>query len=282
MSLTGVNRHRPFILLVLTAETACDPGRLHRKGSRSIPKVFALRPRPGPNPKHRLDAAKIIETAKNLADDINLRLSGSSLAGLAEELAKIAVATAERGRQARQPILAIRVFSAPSIGLALLGLWYLARHIDTRWEFGTIAEVFEALNAGFNLLILLAGALWFCGTLEARIKRKEALGFIEELREFVHVIDVTQLYYTPDLYRSRHGAPPSNLAIDETYLLYCVQMLAVISNLAPLYTRGATSDSILRAASEVEMLAIAITTKHLAKAEAIRAMSRDPRRQTGD
>ena len=104
--------------------------------------------------------------------------------------------------------------------------------------------------------------------------------FIEELREFIHVIDVTQLYYTPDLYRSRHGAPPGNLAIDETYLLYCTQMLAVISNLAPLYTRGATGDSILRAASEVEMLAIAITTKHLAKAEAVRAMSRDPSRST--
>jgi len=49
-------------------------------------------------------------------------------------------------------------------------------------------------------------------------------------------------------------------------------MLGVISNLAPLYTRGAPGDSILRAASEVQMLAMAITTKHLAKAEAARRM----------
>ena len=128
---------------------------------------------------------------------LTLRLPGSNLAGLAEELARVAVATEERGRQARRPILAIRALSALAIGLALLGLWYLARHIHARWEFGTIDDVFEALNAGFNLLVLLAGALWFCVTLEARIKRKEALGFIEELREFAHVIDVTQLYYTP-------------------------------------------------------------------------------------
>jgi hypothetical protein len=202
-------------------------------------------------------------------------LSGSSLAGLAEELARIAAATDARGWRARRPILAIRAFSALAIGLALPGLWYLARAIHTRWEFGTIGEFFGALNAGFNLLVLLAGALWFCVTLEARVKRKKALGFIEELREFVHVIDVTRLYYTPDLYRSRPGAPPSNLPIDETYLLYCTQMLAVISNLAPLYTRGATGDSILRAASEVEMLAIAITTKHLAKAEAVRGMNKE-------
>ena len=78
------------------------------------------------------------------------------------------------------------------------------------------------------------------------MKRKKALRFVEELREFAHVVDVTQLYYTPDLYRHRDGPRHGNPAIDETYLLYCTQMLGVIGNLAPLYTRGATGDSILR------------------------------------
>jgi hypothetical protein len=231
--------------------------------------------RPGPDPKHRLDASKIVETAKNLANDINTQLPGSSLAGLAEELAKVAVATRTRGRHAHRPILAIRAVSALAIGLALVGLWYLARHLHARWEFGTIGDLFGALTAGFNLLVLLAGALWFCVTLEARFKRKETLGYIQELREFAHVIDVNQLYYTPDLYRSRHEALPGKTVIDETYLLYSTQMLGVISNLAPLYTREATGDSILRAASEVQMLAMAITTKHLAKAEAARRMSEE-------
>jgi hypothetical protein len=239
-----------------------------------MPKVLELRPRPGPDLRHRLDAGKIIDTAKNLADDINTQLPGSNLAVLAEELAMLAVATDERGRQSRRPFLAVRALSAVAISLVLLALWYLARHIHTRWEFSTINNVFDALNTGFNLLLLLAGALWFCVTLEARIKRKEALRFIEELREFAHVVDVTQLYYTHDLYQSRHGARPINPAIDETYLLYCTQMLGVISNLAPLYTRGATGDSILRAASEVQMLAMAITTKHLAKAEAARGLKK--------
>ena len=239
-----------------------------------MPKVFELRPRPGPDPKHRLDAGKIVETAKNLADDINTRLPGSSLAGLAEELAKVAVATRTRGRQARRPILAIRAVSALAISLALVGLWYLARHLHARWEFGTIGELFGALTAGFNLLVLLAGALWFCVTLEARFKRKETLGYIQELREFAHVIDVTQLYYTPDLYRSPHGARPSNPAIDESYLLYCTQMLGVISNLAP-STRVGRLATRSCAASEVQMLAMAITTKHLAKAEAARGMSEE-------
>jgi hypothetical protein len=240
-----------------------------------MPRMFELRPRPGPVPRHRLDAAKIIETAKNLAEDINLRLPGTNLAVLAQELAVLAIATEERGRQARRPFLAIRALSALAISLVLLGLWYLAWHIHARWEFGTINSVFDAVNTGFNLLILLAGALWFFVTIEARIKRKEALGFIEELREFAHVIDVTQLYYTHNLYRSRHEDQHGNPAIDETYFLQSTQMLGVISNLAPLYTRGATGDSILRAASEVQMLALAIITKHLAKAEAVRGMNKE-------
>ena len=78
----------------------------------------------------------------------------------------------------------------------------------------------------------------------------------EELRDFVHVIDITQLYYTPDLYNSNPANSTTSLNLDYTYLLFCTEMLALISNLAPLYTRGAAGDSILRAVFDVEMLAI--------------------------
>ena len=123
-----------------------------------MPNVFELKPRPGPDPKHRLDADKIIETAKNLANEINLRLPGTNLAILAREMAVLAVETEERGQQARRPFLAIRALSAVAIGVVLLALWYLGRHIHARWDFGTVNNVFDAINTGFNLLVLLAGA----------------------------------------------------------------------------------------------------------------------------
>jgi hypothetical protein len=229
-----------------------------------------------PYARHRLDPAKIVETAENLARGLGERLPGSTLAGLAIELLGIARQTDERARQARRPIYAIRVASLLAVSASLLALWYLADHIHTRWEFGTITELFEATDAGFNLLVLLAGALWFLITIEARIKRKKALDFVEELREFVHVIDVTQLYYTPDLYKTDPGYSHSSLNLDYTYLLFCTQMLGVISNLAPLYTRGAAGDSILRAVSEVEMLATAISTKLLSKVGTLRVVSIPP------
>ncbi len=110
-------------------------------------------------------------------------------------------------------------------------------------------------------------------TLEARLKRKRALGSIEELREFIHVIDLTQLYYTPELYHPDDSNSQNAWAFDYTYLLFCTQMIGVISNLAALYTRGAAGDSVLRAASDVEMLANAVTTKLLSKVETVRRSS---------
>jgi hypothetical protein len=47
---------------------------------------------------HRLDPARIIETSENLARTVGDSLPGSSLAGLAVELARIARATDERAR----------------------------------------------------------------------------------------------------------------------------------------------------------------------------------------
>jgi hypothetical protein len=69
------------------------------------------------------------------------------------------------GTASAPALLAIRALSALAIGLVLLGLWFLARHIHARWEFATMNNVFDAFNTGFNLLVLLAGALWFSGAL---------------------------------------------------------------------------------------------------------------------
>jgi len=223
-----------------------------------------------PNAAHRLDPSRIIETAEDLAQRIDQKLPGSTLAGLAAELVRIARDTDQRVQQARKPILAIRFASVIAIGCGLLGLWYLVRHIHTRWEFGTVTDLFEATDAGFNILVVLAGALWFLITLEARLKSKKVLESIQELREFIHVIDATQLYYTPEIYHHDAESPSNRWRFDHTYLLACSLMLGVISNLAALYTRGAAGDSIMRAAADVEMFAAALTGKLYAKAEFVR------------
>lgn len=223
----------------------------------------------GRSVKHRLDPARMVETAESLAREIGERLPGSSLAGLAAELASLAHATDERTKQARAPIHALRAASAAAIGVGSLTLLLVALRVHARWEFATITELFVAVQAGINLSVLLAGAAWFLGSFEARIKRRRTLESIAELREFVHVVDLTQLYFTPDLY----GPEPSvgKLRLDHTYLLFCTRMLGLLANLAALRSRGVAVDSIIRAAFEVELLANTITAKLQSKVEAIRS-----------
>jgi hypothetical protein len=229
-----------------------------------------------PNRKHRLDPSRIVETAENLARRVSERLPESNLAERAVDLVGIARLTVERIQQARRPIYMIRVVSVLAI-VGLLSLLSLVRLIRIRWEFSKITEFVDLADAGFNVLIVLAGGFWFLVTLEARVKRKRALAFIGELLEFVQLVDVTQLYHTPEFYESKHGPGRTHPRFDHTYLLFCTEMLAVIGNLAPLYTRCNLDDSVWRAASDVVMLANAIEDRLLAKAEAIRQTLQQPR-----
>jgi hypothetical protein len=221
--------------------------------------------------RHRLDPSRIVKTAEKLARVIGDRLPESNLHELAVELVHIAHSTEVRAMHARQPIYVVRAASLLAIVASILLLGFLIAHVKARWVFSSIAEMFQATDAGFNLMTLLVGALWFFASFEARIKRRRTLVSIEELREFIHVVDLAQLYYTPDLDMPVLVAPRLTLELDGTYLLMCTQMLAVIGNLASLYSRGAADDSILRAVFEVELLANAITAKLHSKMESARA-----------
>lgn len=226
----------------------------------------------------QLNPERIIETAENLAQRIGERLPGSVLAGLAGELVRIARDTDRRVQQARKPILAVRVASLTAIGGGLLGIWFLLHRIHFRWEFGsTFTELFEVTGATCNFLVMLSGALWFLITFENRVKSKRALEAIQELREFVHVIDATQLYYTPDMYDDDDAQSADSLRrFDHTYLLFCSQILGLVSNLAALYTRGAAGESIMRAAADVESFSVALTGKLYNKAEFVRLSFKKP------
>jgi hypothetical protein len=234
-----------------------------------------------PNLKHRLDPAKIIQTAENLARRVSSRFPESNLAGLAADLAEIARETDERARQARQPIPLVRTAGGLAGLLGVWGLWFLVGRIQTHLvnanlEFDSITDLFEAADAGFNILIALAGALWFLVTIEARVKRKQALEHIGELLEFIQLIDVTQLYYTPELYKSNLPPDSAQSRFDHTYLLFCNEMLGVIGNLAPLYTRGNMDDAVWRATSDVVTLVNAIEGRLFAKSEAVRLANGTP------
>ena len=216
-----------------------------------------------------LNPVTIVNTADNLKKEIADRLPGSALAKLAEELENLARQSEDRIESFKRPVYKIRIFSFLTIFMAIAILTWSITSLPASWRFETVAELFEAIDTGFNLIVLLTGALWFLYSLEATLKRKQALESIKSLRQFIHTIDITQLYYTPDIYKPDSHLSDSAVKLDNSYLLLCAQMLGIIGNLSALYTQADSSDSVWRASSEAEILANAIATKLVTKTEVI-------------
>ena len=196
--------------------------------------------------EHHLDPDEAVQTAVSLAKRVRARLPDSSLARLADELAHVSRETAERASAARKPIYSLRILSGFLIALVHLSILFVAHRVHARWEFSNVAEFFEAIDAGFNIAVILAGAVYSLVTLERRIKRKKILGRIYELREMTHRIDLHQLAQTPELIRPDEASSGNQLSEDSFYLLVCNEMLALIGNLAPIYTQGLPDDTVLR------------------------------------
>ena len=225
------------------------------------------------NESYRLNSSTVIHSAGNLKNEIFSKFPGSALAKLSEELETLARQSNERILSFTKPVYIVRIFSFLAIMAAVIFPIWALNHINASWKFETVTDLFEALDAGFNLTVLLAGALWFLYSLEATSKRKKALKSIRELRQFIHTIDRTQMYYTPDLYKPDSHLSQSTVKLDFSYLLLCAQMLGIIGNLSALYTLADSSDSLWTAASDTETLANSLATKLASKAEVIRSMT---------
>jgi hypothetical protein len=222
---------------------------------------------------YRLDSSAVIHTAENLRKEVVTKFPGSTLAKLSQELETLARQADEKIASFTRPVYKIRIFSFLAILAAVLFPIWALNHVNTSWKFETVTDLFEALDAGFNLIVLLAGALWFLYSFEANSKREKALKSIRELRQFIHTIDRTQMYYTPDLYKPDSHLSRSTVKLDYSYPLLCAEMLGIIGNLSALYTQADASDSLWRAASEAEILVNSLSSKLASKAEVIRSMT---------
>lgn len=83
----------------------------------------------------------------------------------------------------------------------MLGLIYVGERVFN-WAQATSATadvftVFEGVEAGLNIVILTAVAIFTLTRVEERLKRSLALDDLHELRSIAHVIDMHQLTKDP-------------------------------------------------------------------------------------
>ncbi len=138
-------------------------------------------------------------------------------------------------------------------------------HLSTKIE-GFPAFV-QTLESAVNDLVFLAVAIYFLMTVERRLKRRDALRAIHELRSIAHIIDMHQLTKDPErvtsLAPTTASSPQHLLSRPELgrYLDYCSELLSVTSKLAVLYAERFDDPVVLDAVNDIEELTSGLSRK---------------------
>jgi len=210
-----------------------------------------------------LDASQIVRTVERLAQRINERFPGSSLAAVCQDLVETARGTAEHVEKLAKPFYALRALAALVAAVGLAAEFYAASFVhwsDVLRRADAVA-LSQGLDSAVNLLLLSFAGIWFVLTLETRLKRRAVLKDMYVLRSLAHVVDMHQLTKDPTVLLGGGGtatasSPSRRMSEFELsrYLDYCSEMLALIAKLAALYAAQVEDQAVIAAVGEVEEL----------------------------
>ena len=215
-----------------------------------------------------LNAASIESTVATLQTRIEERFPGSGLSRVATELLLVASESSERCQQIARPQIGLRLMVGISALLLVAGVAALPFEARAPGPL-TLDELVQVTEAGVNVLVLAAGAIFFLVTTERRIKRGRVMNSLEELRALAHVIDMHQL--TKDPYRALAGKQYQPTRSSPTgrftpfqlfrYLDYCSEMFSLIGKLAALYSQQISDPTIVAASNDIETLTTGLSRK---------------------
>ncbi len=216
-----------------------------------------------------LKADKLVETIERLQRRIDERFPGAGLARVCAELRDATLAVSTRAAAMARPnrMMQAAVAVALLLGLALLGTVIFV--IDLKRDADNLSGVLQGIEASMNILVLMGAAVFFLVTMEERLKRRQALKDLHELRAIVHVIDMHQLTKDPvsisvsTIGTATPSSPKRTLSPFELmrYLDYCAELLSLSAKAAALYGQSLRDTVVSAAVSEVEQLTSNLANK---------------------
>ncbi len=217
-------------------------------------------------PSLTLDPDRIVDTVGILHRRIDERFPASGLEGVCAQLLSIAERTRDRLTWVGTPILYLR--AATWLAAALVVVAVVAAFATLRPSGGALSalDAVQLMESGLQDAVFIGVGLFFLVSLENRVKRRRALGFIRELRALAHIVDMHQL--TKDPHRvlqdgDTASSPKRTLRPDQLarYLDYCTEMLSLTSKVAALYAERFDDAVVLQAVDEVEALTTGLSRK---------------------
>lgn len=213
-----------------------------------------------------LDAARINKTIEVLCLRISDRFPDAGLLEICKHLTEVGRQTQVTIDSIGSPIWSLRILAIFVIGLtAGLAIWLTAAFPHEQAL--TFEEVIQIAEAGTNMLIFSAIAMFWLWTSELKMRRARVLRAMNRLREIAHVIDMHQLTKDPDAAFQRSAptehSPKRKMTpyqLDR-YLDYCSEMLSLISKLGYLYVSKFDDQEASQSAAELEQLCSGMSRK---------------------
>lgn len=215
----------------------------------------------------RLEITAIVETTERLAARVDDRFAGRGISTLAHELVALGAETRRRVVRLREPRRLLRVAIAAAMVVTAGVLVYSASQARLGFEIDGTDEWLDVFQSAIQDLVFIGIGIVFATGIERRLKRREALAGLHELRSFAHVIDMHQLTKDPDSVlrpqgRSEHSpVRPYNRFELNRYLDYCSEMLSLTSKLAALYAQESQDPIVLAAVNGIQDLTGSLSNK---------------------
>lgn len=214
-----------------------------------------------------LDSQKILKTINLLQKRIEERFAGSSLSMVCRDLSTVAQDSGEtishihKNRPGYR--IAVFVFVAAILGSSAFAI----SRLRTSNQEITVILMLQVLDAVFNIVILVGGAIIFLVSIENRTKRRRVIKAINTLRCLGHVIDSHQLTKDPSyldqaVIQTTHS-PKRNMTSFELgrYLDYCSEMLSLVSKVGFLYVQNYNDHNATESARELEKMTNELSSK---------------------
>jgi hypothetical protein len=220
-----------------------------------------------------LDPKKLLATIQLFRERIAKVFPASGLSEVSAELEETAMLCFAEAEKVKRPLWGLRIAVAVAV-LVLLSLplelfWFLRFHMKFE-DLENFGEFMQATDAGFNVLLLLAGAAIFLVSVENRVKRRRALKVLHELRSLAHVVDMHQLSKDPVMDLSvldegtRLNDRPKAIQQAEDlwyYLSFSTDLLSVIGKLAACFAHEEIDRIVLDTINEIETVSTALSRK---------------------
>lgn len=222
-------------------------------------------------PFKSLNSAHIIETLDRLADRVRERFPDASLNNVVTEVIELGKRDRRRSERLARPYILLRMGTAAAIvgaviSLAYMGYWLFSA-IGVDGDGFDIFNIFEGVEAGLNIVILAAVAIFTLSRIEERLKRSLALDDLHELRSIAHIIDMHQLTKDPTAVLKlgpRTASSPTREMSDfelSRYLDYCAELLSLAGKIAALYAQSSRDPVVIAAVNDIETLTSNMSAK---------------------